>query len=287
VRYQIIDAGKARIPVRRLCKLIQVSSSGYYAWRKRPPSPRQHEDVRLLTHIRAVFSSSYRSYGSPRMHREIVALGFDVGRYRVARLMREDGLKAKRTRAFKKTTNSNHRLPIAPNVLEQDFSADGPDQKWSADISYIKTAEGWLYLAVILDLFSRRAVGWAMSDRMRCDLPMLALERAIALRQPPPGLIHHSDRGSQYCATDYQNRIKSRGIVPSMSGKGNCYDNAPVESFFKTIKAELVWRTRFDSRHQAETTLGNYINGFYNSKRRHSALGFNSPIQFEQLNGDI
>jgi len=213
-------------------------------------------------------------------------MGFNVGRFRVARLMRENGLRAKRTRAFKKTTNSNHRLPVAANVLDQDFSATEPDQKWSADISYIKTSEGWLYLAVILDLFSRRAVGWAMSKRTRCDLPMLALEREIALRQPPYGLIHHSDRGSQYCAIDYQNKLCSRGIVPSMSGKGNCYDNAPVELFFKTIKAELVWRTRFDSRYQAEITLGNYISGVYNSKRRHSALGFNSPIQFEQLNGN-
>ena len=202
---------------------------------------------------------------------------------RIARLMRDNGMKANQKCRFKKTTDSNHGGPIAANLLDQDFACEGPDQKWGVDISYVWTTEGWLYLAIVLDLFSRRIVGWAVSDRLKKDLALTALRRAIALRNPLPGLIHHSDRGSQYCSDDYQRLLKDHDIVPSMSGKGNCYDNAMVETVFKTIKSELVWRTSFQTRYQAEKAIGRYIDGFYNPRRRHSALAYMSPLAFEAV----
>lgn len=231
----------------------------------------------LLAHIRSQFSLSHETYGSPRMTVELHEDGIAVGRYRVARLMRENGLKALQKRLFKKTTDSAHGGPVAPNMLDQDFAADGPDQKWGADISYIWTAEGWLYLAVVVDLFSRRIVGWATSDH----LALTALKRALVTRQPPPGLIHHSDRGSQYCSGDYRKLLADHKIVASMSGKGNCFDNAMVETVFKTIKSELIWRTIWQSRRQADIAIGRHIDGFYNPVRRHSALGYKNPCRFE------
>lgn len=195
--------------------------------------------------------------------------------------MRENGLKALQKRRFKRTTDSNHHHPIAPNVLDQDFACDGPDQKWGADISYIWTSEGWLYLAIVLDLYSRRIVGWATSDRLKKGLATTALSKAIAIRQPELGLIHHSDRGSQYCAYEYRDLLNKHGFIASMSGKGNCYDNSMVETVFKTIKNELIWRTVLQTRKEAIIQLGKYIDGFYNHRRRHSALGYKSPIKFE------
>jgi len=279
--YRLIDAKKATIPVRRSCRLLGVSSSGYYAWKQRKPSLRQYADMILLTHIRQHFALSHETYGSPRMHAELKAAGLSCGRLRIARLMRDNGLKALMKRRYKKTTDSTHGGPVAPNLLDQDFSTEGPNQKWGVDISYIWTAEGWLYLAVVIDLYSRRVVGWAVSDRMKKDLAITALQRAIATRRPKPGLIHHSDRGSQYCSDEYQKILKAHGMEISMSGKGNCYDNAMVETFFKTLKSELIWRTVFLSRWQAERAIGTFIDGFYNPTRRHSALGYKSPILFE------
>lgn len=214
------------------------------------------------------------------MHAELTKEGLAVGWHRVARLMRDNGLKALQKRRYKKTTDSHHGGPVAANLLYQDFACDGPYQKWSADISYIWTAEGWLHPAIVLDLCSRRIVGWATSDRLKKDLA-LALQRAIALRSPLPGLIQHTDRGSQYCSHDYQRLPKADGIIPSMSGKGNCYDNAMVETVFKTIKNELIWRTTFQTRVAADLALGRYIDGFYNPHLRHSALGYKSPASFE------
>lgn len=281
MRFRLIDAEKAKLPVGRMCALLDVSPSGYYAWRSRKPSRRQLDDMVFLAHIRAHFAASRRTYGSPRMHVELSEEGLAIGRHRVARLMNENGLRANQKRRFKRTTDSDHGGPVAANLIDQNFACNGPNQKWGADISYIWTAEGWLYLAIVLDFHSRRIVGWAISDRLKRDLALRALQRAITMRQPPPGLIHHSDRGSQYCSDDYRRLVKNAGMVASMSGKGNCYDNAIVETVFKTIKSELIWRTSFQTRHQADKSIGNYIDGFYNPVRRHSALGFKSPIRFE------
>jgi putative transposase len=204
MRFRLIDQAKKEFPVHRLCSVLGVSQSGYFAWKGRPASRRQKEDLVLLAHIRAQFATSNETYGAPRMHAELTEEGLAVGRHRVARLMRDNGLKALQKRRYKKTTDSHHGGPVAANLLDQDFACDGPDQKWGADISYIWTAEGWLYLAIVLDLYSRRIVGWATSDRLKKDLALNALRRAIALRNPRPGLVQHTDRGSQYCSHDYQ-----------------------------------------------------------------------------------
>ena len=224
MKFQFIDAAKESFPVTRLCQVVEVSQSGYFAWRSRPASPRQREDLVLLAHIRSAFTRSHETYGSPRMTRELQDEGLTVGRRRTARLMRENGLKARQKRRFKRTTDSHHSFPVAPNLLEQDFSAEGPNEKWAADISYLWTNEGWLYLAVVLDLFARRVVGWAVSDRLHKELALEALRKAVAIRRPSAGLIHHADRGSQYCSTAYQAELRKHSIRISMSGKGNCYD---------------------------------------------------------------
>jgi len=283
MRYRFINAEKARGNVGRLCGLFYVSRAGFYAWKSRMLSNRQRDDAVLLAHIRAEFETSHRSYGRPRMVEELRELGFKVGHTRVGRLMRENGIQAVRTRKFKRTANAHFSFGFAPNLLEQNFEAPKPNEKWAVDISYIETRQGWLYLAVVMDLHSRRIVGWEVSDRMKRDLALRALKMAIALRKPEPGLVHHSDRGSQYCSNQYQMLLKRHGFEVSMSGKGNCYDNAPVEAFFKTIKAELIWRTRFETRLDAERTIFGYINDFYNPRRRHSALGNISPAAYEKL----
>jgi len=283
MRYQFIKAQKAKHNIGRLCNLLKVSRAGFYAWVKRKPSQRQRDDMVLLVHIRSQFEASLRSYGRPRMVEELREQGFAIGHTRVGRLMRENGLSAIRTRKARRHHSFTPTFGFAPNLLEQDFTVRLPDRKWSADITYVATGEGWLYLAVVIDLYSRRVVGWAVSDRMKKDLALRALRMALAIRQPAPGLIHHSDRGSQYCAAEYQMLLKQHYIKISMSGKGNCYDNAPVESFFKTLKSELVWRTKLKTRYQAERVIMNYINLFYNVKRRHSALGNISPMQYEKI----
>ena len=235
----------------------------------------------LLAHIRSQFVLSYETYGSPRMHVELCEDGVPVGRHRVARLMRDNNLKALQKRRYKQTTDSDHGGLVAPNLLDQDFSCDGPDQKWGVDNSYVWTREGWLYLAIVLDLYSRRIIGWETSDRLTKDLAITALKRAIVTRQPPPGLIPHSDRGSQNCSYDIRRLLAANGMQSSMSSKGNCYDNSMVETVFKTIKSELVWRTSFQTLQQATNALGRYIEGFYNPIRRNSALAYKSPTKFE------
>jgi len=282
MRFTFIDAAKKEFPVQRLCKVLGVSQSGYFAWRGRPASQRQREDLVLLAHVRSSFALSNETYGSPRMTHELRDQGLKAGRRRVARLMRENGLRARQPRRFKRTTDSRHAFPVAPNLLDQDFTAERPDEKWGADLSYIWTREGWLYLAVVIDLYARRVVGWAVSDRLHKDLALRALRRALAVRRPAAGLLHHSDRGSQFCSLAYQAELRRHGLQISMSGKGNCYDNAMVETFFKTLKSEMVWRTVFQTRAEAQMALARYIDGFYNPVRRHSALGFVSPAQFER-----
>jgi putative transposase len=224
MRFRLIDVAKKEFPVQRLCKVLGVSQSGYFAWKDRPACRRQRDDMVLLAHVRSAFALSNGTYGSPRMTHELRADGVTIGRRRVARLMRENGLKARQKRRFKRTTDSLHAFPVAPNLLGQDFTATGPNQKWGADISYVWTREGWLYLAVVIDLFARRVVGWAAGDRLHNELALSALRRAIAVRRPAAGLIHHTDRGSQYCSIEYQAELRKHGILISMSGKGNCFD---------------------------------------------------------------
>ncbi len=282
MKFAFVEEHQDELPVNRLCDIMGVSPRGYRAWRSRPASQRQRTDMVLLAHIREQFRLSLGSYGRPRLTEELKELGLDVGHRRIGRLMRENGIAVKRNRKFKATTDSNHRFNIAPNLLNRDFSAARPNQKWAGDISYVWTQEGWLYLAVILDLHSRRVIGWAVSNRMKRDLAIRALNMAIALRRPPKGCIHHTDRGSQYCSHDYQKLLRQHGFKVSMSGTGNCYDNAAVETFFKTNKAELLWYRSWRTRRDAEIAIFEYINGFYNPRRRHSALGWKSPLAFER-----
>lgn len=281
MRFAFVEEHRHEIPVSRLCNIMNVSAGGYRAWRGRPMSLNQRKDMVVLAHIRDQFAQSLGSYGRPRMTEELKELGLSVGHRRVGRLMRENGIFVKRNKKFKATTDSNHRFNVAPNLLNRDFTAESQNQKWAGDISYVWTQEGWLYLAVILDLHSRRVIGWAVSSRMKRDLAIRALKMAIALRCPPKGCIHHTDRGSQYCSHDYQKILRQHRFKVSMSGKGNCYDNAVVEAFFKTIKAEVLWQQSWPSRRAAEIAIFEYINGFYNPRRRHSALAWKSPMAFE------
>lgn len=282
MRFAFVEKHRNSVPTDRLCRIMDVTPRGYRAWRSRPASRRQREDLVLLAHIREQHRLSLNSYGRPRMTEELKELGLDIGHRRVGRLMRQNGISVVRTHKYKLTTDSNHKFNIAPNLLNRNFLADRRNQKWVVDISYIWTREGWLYLAVVLDLYSRRVIGWAVSNRMKRTLAIRAVNMAIALRRPPRGCIHHSDRGSQYCSHDYQKILHQHGFKVSMSGKGNCYDNAAMETFFKTIKAELIWRQVWQTRRDVEVAIFEYINGFYNPRRRHSALGWKSPLAFER-----
>jgi putative transposase len=264
-----------------MCQVLEVSSSGYYAWRQRPRSRRAQENDKLVKRIRQIHEDSYGTYGSPRVHAELRAEGFCCNKKRVERLMRLNGIQAQRKRRRKRTTDSNHAYPIAANLLQQDFQAERPNQKWVADITYIPTWEGWLYLAVVLDLFSRKVVGWAMDQTMEASLTLKALGMALATRRPSAELIHHSDRGSQYACSTYQDLLKNKGIQVSMSATGNCYDNAAMESFIGTLKSERVHLQDYQFRAEARTDIFAYIEGFYNRRRRHSTLGYLCPDDFE------
>jgi transposase InsO family protein len=261
-----------------------VSVSGFYAWQKRPPSERERHNEQLLEQIKTVHAGSDRTYGSPRVHTELRAQGRVCPRNRVARLGRISSVSACRKRKFTHTTDSKHELAVAPNELDRQFTAQQADQKWVADITYVWTAQGWLYLAVVLDLFSRRVVGWAMEPTLERGLVLSALQMALLFRRPGPGLLHHSDRGSQYASHDYRRLLKEQKISCSMSRKGNCWDNAPMESFFATLKQERVYRRNYRSREQARQDIFQYIEVWYNRKRRHSSLGYLSPEEFEKQN---
>jgi putative transposase len=282
VRFAFIAEEKAAFPVRLLCRTLQVSRAGFYAWQGRPPAPRARADDRLGLEIAAIHAESRERYGSPRVHAELADRGCRISRKRVARLMRARGLAARRRRRVRVTTHSRHPFPVAPNVLARQFERPQPDRAWVTDITYIPTGEGWLYLAVLLDLCSRLAVGWAMSERLTDDLTLDALGMALARRCPPQGLLHHSDRGSQYASGDYQRVLAQHGIVGSMSHRGNCWDNAVAESFFATIKVELVHDAAWATRAAARAELVEYLEVFYNGQRRHSALGYLSPRAFER-----
>ena len=281
MKFAFVAAEKAWAPVSVLCKVLDVSRSGFYAWNERGRSTRSSEDAKLTVHVLAAFKTGRGAYGSPRVHDELKAAGIAVGRKRVARIMRELGLEGRRKRRFKATTDSRHNLPVAENVLDRNFEVDAPDVAWVTDITYVWTAEGWLYLAAILDLFSRRVVGLAMSERIDRALVLEALRNAVGRRLPNAGLMHHSDRGSQYASGDYQDALDELGVVCSMSRKGNCWDNAVAESFFATLKTECVYTRRFATRAEAREAIFEYIEVFYNGTRRHSTLGYLSPMEFE------
>ncbi len=282
--FRFIEDHRKVFPVRAMCSVLNISASGYYAWRGRPESARVGANRALVEDIRRVHANSRRRYGSPRVHASLRAEGKRVGRNRVARLMRKHGIQAHRRRPFRKTTDSNHAFPPAPNLLARQFaSAVAPNQVWLADMTYIATGEGWLYLAVVLDLFSRKIVGWAMSETMPQELTLAALRMAITNRRPSPGLLHHSDRGSQYAAHGYRRVLDQHEMRCSMSRKGDCWDNAPMESFFGSLKIELDGDGPFETRQAARSALFGFIEGWYNRQRLHSAIGYTTPTNKEQL----
>lgn len=265
-----------------MCRVLGVTRSWYYKFSGRGETRRQRSDRELLPRIKAFFEDSEETYGAVRIVRDLRDVGTRAGKNRIGRLMRENGLKVKTTKRFKITTNSDHKRPVAPNLVNQVFTAEAPDRLWTGDITYIWTTEGWLYLAVVLDVFSRRIVGWSMNRRMTDDLVVAAFKNALVRRRPTPGFIFHTDRGSQYCSKRFRALVKGAGGVQSMSATGCCYDNAITESFFGTLKRELVHHCSFITRQVAKSRIFRYIEGFYNRKRRHSAIGYLSPEQFEQ-----
>jgi len=278
-----MEANRKDVGVARLARVLGVSRSGFYAWRRRPEGVRSRERRELLQAIRRIHDEVDQVYGSPRMLRELMAMGHRCGRHRVARIMRGAGLRARRRpRRRPRTTDSRHALPVAPNVLAQQFTVEAPDRVWGGDITYLPTGEGWLYLAVLIDLCSRRVVGWALDRAIDRWLVLRALTMALQRRRPSDALLHHTDRGSQYASTDYQLELEAAGLRCSMSRKGNCYDNAVVESFFATLKKELAHHRRWRTRDQAQAEVFEYIEGFYNCRRRHSALGYQSPVEYEE-----
>jgi transposase InsO family protein len=282
VKFAFIAAERASFPTAFMCRHLGVSTSGFYAWRGRPESARARADRRLAVLTREAHEIGRQVYGSPRVHEELKAQGVHVSRKRVIRLMQEQGLKGKTRRRWVKTTHSKHDLPVAPNLLARVFVASRPNQRWVGDITYLRTGEGWLFLAAVLDLYSRMVVGWAVSAIIDRHLVLKALDSALKRRVHDRGLLHHSDRGSQYASEDYQKALEARGIICSMSRKGDCYDNAAMESWFGTLKTELgeTFSTHADGKRQ----LFDYIEVFYNQKRRHSALGYVSPAEFERAN---
>ncbi len=281
MKYAMIIENENRFSTGMMCRLLSVSRSGYYAWKHRPPSAREQSDQRLKAEIERVFGDEKGRAGAPRVARRLKAEGVLAGRHRVARIMRDNGLRAKAARKYKATTHSKHALPVAPNLLEQDFSAAKPDQKWVSDITYIWTDEGWLYLAVVLELYSRRVIGWAIAERMTAALVCDALVMALWNRKLPIGVIVHSDRGSQYCSAAYQKLFHKHQLICSMSKKGDCYDNAAMESWNHSLKVEAVHGERFKTRSEAKRHVFEYIEVYYNRKRLHSRLGYLSPVAFE------
>lgn len=283
MKYAWIDAQRRAYPLPAMCETLAVSASGYRAWKRGgSPGRKRLTDAQLLALIKAIHKELKGAYGSPRMVRELRARGFPASKPRVERLMRENGIRGRHKRRYKATTDSKHNLPVAANLLDRNFSPTAPNQAWSADLTYIWTDEGWLYLAVVLDLFNREIVGWSIKPRMTVDIVTDALTMAWFRRRPAPGLIHHSDRGSQYASHAFQGKLAEYGMTCSMSRKGNCWDNAPTESFFNSLKNERVHGTRYTTRAQAVADLFDYIEVFYNRSRRHSTLGYRSPVQFLQ-----
>jgi len=283
VKYAWIDAQRAHYALSEMCPVLTVSISGYRAWKRGGKADRSRlTDAQLLALIRAIHDELKGAYGSPRMVLELRARGFSASKTRVERLMREHGIRARHKRKFKVTTDSKHKLPIAPNLLDRNFTPSAPNQVWTSDITYLWTDEGWLYLAIVLDLFNREVVGWSLKPRMTADIVTDALTMAWFRRKPAPGVLHHSDRGSQYASGDFQDKLSEYGMTCSMSRKGNCWDNAPTESWFNSFKNERVHGWRWRTREDMMTTAFEYIEVFYNRRRLHSTLGYTSPALFLQ-----
>jgi putative transposase len=280
--FRFIEEHRGQWPVRLLCETLEVSTAGYYAWRDRPASDRARRRDTLLVEVRAIHAEVKARYGSPRIHAELVARGQNCCVNTVARLMHDHDIRARTARKFRCTTDSNHDLPVAENLLDRQFNPAEANEAWVADITYIPTRAGWLYLAVVEDLYSRRVVGWSMADRLESRLVVDAFELAVQRRLPGEGLLAHSDRGSQYASDHYQRLLGKHGITCSMSRRADCWDNAPMESFFASLKKELVHDADFATRAEARAALVEYIEVFYNSKRRHSSLGYVSPAEYEQ-----
>ena len=283
MKYAWLDGHRKAYPLPALCTTLGVSISGYRAWKDGGrPQRKRLTDPQLLALIRAIHAELKGAYGSPRMVRELRGRGFPASKDRVERLMRENGIRARHKRRYKATTDSKHSLPVAPNVLEREFAPPAPNRVWAADLTYVWTDQGWLYLAVVLDLFNREVVGWSIKPRMTADIVVDALAMAWFRRRPAPGLIHHSDRGSQYASAVFRDKLAEFGMIGSMSRKGNCWDNAPTESFFNSLKNERVHGARYPTHDAARVDLFDYIEVFYNRSRRHSTLGYQSPIQYLQ-----
>lgn len=282
MRFRFIERYAQQFRVSLMCKMLEVSRAGYYAWLKRRPSARQEENDRLLALLRRLFRLNRKRYGYRRIH-EVAQKEMPCGIHRVARLMRQDGLKVPQRRARRFTTQSKHKRPVAPNILGREFTATEPNQTWLSDITYVPTVQGWLYLAVVLDLYARRVVGWAMESYLADLLTRKALKMALRRRQPAPALLHHSDRGIQYASRDYRKLLLSNKAAISMSRKGNVLDNAPMESFFATLKKELIHRDHYQTRREAVSNIFEYIEGFYNPVRIHSSIQYYSPVEYEVL----
>ena len=285
MRYGCIQHHRAEFPVVLMCRVLDVTRSGFYAWRKREPSERARKDQRLRIEVRVIHRQSRGRYGSPRIHRELQSRGERVSRKRVARLMLLEGLRGKKKRRFRVTTNSDHTYPVAPNLLARKFAVEdvpGPDRVWVADITYVPTREGWLYLAVILDLASRLVVGWSMGETLEAKLAIGALEMALQRRRPAPGLLHHSDRGVQYASNEYRELLEEQKAIVSMSRKGNCWDNAVAESFFATVEIELIEDADWDTRAEARSAIFEFMEAWYNRQRRHSSLEYLTPAEFDK-----
>jgi len=285
VKYQFIKDHRDEFRVVSMCRVLCVTRSGYYKWSCASPSRRQQDNQRLVTRIRAIHTATDQNYGALKTWHELRASGEACGRHRVARLRKQQGIEAKRMRRYRAAHAARNNAPAAENLLEQDFKVTQPDRVWAGDITYIPTRRGWLYLAVVLDLYSRRVIGWSMSERIDKQLAIDALMMAIQKRCPAPGLIHHSDRGIQYASSAYRTILKAHDMVQSMSGKGNCYDNACVESFFSNLKNEETFHRDFHERDEARAAIFKYIEVFYNRQRSHQTLGYRSPVRFEETAG--
>ena len=284
MKYQFITDHQEQFSLKRLCRVLRVSRSGYYSWLTSKPGKWAQENAELLTEIRIIHEQSRQTYGSPRITRELHKRNYTCSRARVARIMAKNDIYAKTKRKFKVTTDSKHNYPVSPNLLNQDFTAEHQNQIWASDITYIRTLAGWLYLTVIMDLFNRQIVGWSMSHRLTANTTTIpALIDAWQRQQPSEGLIFHSDRGVQYACHDFRNKLSEYKMIQSMSGKGNCYDNAVAESFFHTLKTELVYFEKYETKEQAKQSIFEYIEVFYNRQRLHSALGYQTPAEYAKL----